>query len=187
MKIAIISASVRIDRNSHRVALYLKNYIEENNSVAVDFVDLNEYKFPIFDERLKFMKDPSPAVLQFANTIKSSEGVIIVTPEYNGGYPASLKNVIDLLYPEWKRKPVAVATVSDGQFGGTQVITSLVFTLWKIGAWVVPAMYPVPKVQEAYKENGEPTDKMGTDKRAKTFIDELRWYVEAHRKMAANN
>lgn len=62
MKIAIISASVRLGRNSHRVSLYFKNYIEENNLGTVDLVDLNEYKFPIFDERLRFMKDPSAAV-----------------------------------------------------------------------------------------------------------------------------
>jgi NAD(P)H-dependent FMN reductase len=185
MKIAIISASVRTGRNSHRVALYFKNYIEENSIGTVDLVDLNEYKFPVFDERLRFMKNPSPGVLQFADRIKTAEGIIIVTPEYNGGYPASLKNVIDLLYPEWKRKPIAVATASDGQFGGTQVTTSLVFSLWKIGAWVVPAMYPVPKVQEAYNENGVPADKQRTDKRAKTFVDELCWCMEASLKMSA--
>lgn len=186
MEIAIISASVRIGRNSHRVALYFKNYIEENNLGLVDLVDLNEYKFPVFDERLRFMKNPLPEVLQFAEKIKTAEGVIIVTPEYNGGYPASLKNVIDLLYPEWKRKPIAVATVSESQFGGTQVTTSLVFSLWKIGAWVIPAMYPVPKVQEAYNENGVPADKQRTDKKAKPFVDELLWCMEAHGKMPAN-
>ncbi len=81
--------------------------------------------------------------------------MIIVTPEYNGGYPASLKNVVDLLYPAWHRKPVAISTVSDGSFGGTQVITSLQFSLWKIRAWTVPAMFPVPKAQEAFDENGQ--------------------------------
>jgi len=53
MKIAIISASVRIGRNSHRVALFFKNYIETKNLVTVDLLDLNKYKFPIFEERLR--------------------------------------------------------------------------------------------------------------------------------------
>jgi NAD(P)H-dependent FMN reductase len=183
MNIAIISASVRIGRNSHRVALFFKNYIEENNLATVTMLDLNEYKFPIFDERLRLMKDPSPSVLDFAGKIKNADGVIIVTPEYNGGYPASLKNVIDLLYPEWKRKPIALATASNGQFGGAQVTTSLVLTLWKIGVLLVPAMYMGPKVQEVYNENGIPVDKEGTKKRAKPFIDELLWCMEARKKM----
>src|SRR4051812_15557402 len=173
MNIAIISSSIRIGRKSHRVALFFQNYITENALGTVDMLDLNEYKFPVFEERLQFMKDPSPAVLQFANKIKEADGVIIVTPEYNGGYPASLKNVIDLLYAEWKRKPVAIATASNGQFGGSQVTTSLVFSLWKIGVALVPAMYPGPKVQEVYDEEGRAIDKAATEKRAKHFIDEL--------------
>lgn len=184
MSIAIISASVRVGRKSHRVALFLKNYLESNKLATVNMLDLNEYQFPIFEERLRFMKDPSPAVLQFAETVKQADGVIIVTPEYNGGYPASLKNVIDLLYPEWRKKPVALATASDGQFGGSQVTTSLIFTLWKIGVRLVPAMYPGPKVQEVYDEQGVPVDKEATEKRAKPFIDELLWCIEANKRMA---
>ena len=187
MKIAIISASVRIGRKSHRVALFFKNYIETNNLASVDLLDLNEYKFPIFEERLRNIKDPTAAMLDFANKVRKADGVIIVTPEYNGGYPASLKNVIDLLYAEWRRKPVALATASNGQFGGAQVTTSLVFSLWKIGVWMVPAMFPGPKVQELYDENGVPVDKETTGKRAKTFIDELLWCMEAGTRMEITN
>jgi NAD(P)H-dependent FMN reductase len=180
--ISIISSSVRIGRNSHRVALFLKRFIEENNLAAVEILDLNEYNFPIFNERLHFMKEPSSDALDFSQRIKNTDGVIIVTPEYNGGYPASLKNAIDLLYPEWKRKPVAIATASNGPFGGAQVNTSLVFSLWKIGVLLVPAMYLCPKVQEAYDEQGNAIDKEATGKRAKTFIAELIWCIDAVKK-----
>lgn len=183
MKIAIISSSVREDRKSNRVALFFKNYIEANNIASVDILDLYDYQFPVFEERLSFQKNPLPKTLEFAQKIKSADGVIIVTPEYNGGYPASLKNVVDLLLDEWKRKPVAISTVSAGAFGGTQVITSLQFTLWKIQAWTVPVMFPVPKVSESYDELGSPTDKAGSEKRAKTFIDELLWCMEAKKRM----
>ena len=181
--VAIISSSVRVGRNSHRVALYLKNYIEENKLATVEILDLMEYQFPVFDERLRFQKEPTAKMLDFAGKIKVANGVIIVTPEYNGGYPAALKNVVDLLYDEWRRKPIAISTVSDGIFGGTQVITSLQFSLWKIRAWTVPAMFPVPKVHDSFDENGVPVDKAGTDKRAKGFIDELQWCMDAVAKM----
>ena len=181
--IAIISSSVRTGRASHRVALYFKNYLQTNNLATVEILDLNEYQFPVFDERLKFQKDPSKEMLDFAGKIKLADGVLIVTPEYNGGYPASLKNVVDLLYDEWYRKPIAISTVSNGIFGGTQVITSLQFSLWKIRAWTVPAMFPVPKVQDAFDENGVPADQVATDKRAAGFVSELLWCVEAKNKM----
>lgn len=183
MKISIISASVRIGRNSHRLALYFEEYIRRNNLADAEIIDLNLYKFPLFDERLQYMKDPVPAVLEYAEKIKTSDGVIIVTPEYNGGYPASLKNAIDVLYPEWKRKPVAIATASNGPIGGAQVNTSLSFSLWKIGVLLVPALYLVPKVQDAFDENGIPADKTGTDKRTQRFMEELIWCMEACSKM----
>jgi NAD(P)H-dependent FMN reductase len=183
--IEIISSSVRTGRNSHRAALYFKNYLEENKLATAHILDLNAYQFPLFEERLRLQPVPSAPVLEFAGKVKAADGIIMVTPEYNGGYPASLKNVIDLLYDEWYRKPVAIATVSDGIFGGSQVITSLQFSLWKIRAWTVPAMFPVPKVKEMFDENGTPSDKTAVDKRAQVFVQELLWCVEAKKRMAS--
>lgn len=176
--IAIISSSVRIGRNSHRVALFFKDYLEKNNLATAEIIDLKEYNFPIFEERLSYLKDPLPAAVEFSEKIKSADGVIIVTPEYNGGYPPAIKNAIDLLYPEWYRKPVAISTASDGPFGGSQVITSLQFVLWKMRALTVPSMFPNPKVQELYDEEGNPV-KDSITKRADIFIGELIWYIRA--------
>jgi len=181
--IAIISSSVRKGRNSHRTALYFRNFIETANLASVEILDLKEYNFPLFEERLRLFENPTAGMLDFSAKVKAADGIIIVTPEYNGGYPASLKNVVDLLYEEWRRKPIAITTNSDGSFGGTQVITSLQFSLWKIGAWTVPAMFPVPKIQETFDENGMPADKAKTDKRATTFINELLWCMEAAKRM----
>ncbi len=181
--ISILSSSIRAGRNSHRVAIYFKQFIESNKLASVDMLDLKEYNFPLFDERLKFQTDPSAATLSFAEKIKAADGILIITPEYNGGYPAALKNVLDLLYDEWHRKPVAISTVSDGSFGGTQVITSLQFTLWKMKAWTVPAMFPVPKVRELFDEDGNAADKVAMDKRALSFVNELLWCVSAGQAM----
>jgi NAD(P)H-dependent FMN reductase len=181
--IAIISSSVRINRVSHRVALFFKNYLTEHKLATPQLLDLKDYNFPVFDERLSHQTNPSASALDFAEKIKKSDGVIIVTPEYNGGYPASLKNVVDLLYNEWRRKPIAISTVSDGSFGGTQVITSLQFSLFKIRAWVVPAMCPMPKAQELFDEEGKPKDKASIEKRVAPFVQELLWCVEAKQMM----
>lgn len=185
--IAILSASVRTERKSHRIALFLEQYLTKTQKGTTEILDLNAYNFPVFDERLRLQKNPLPQTLEFAERIKNADGIIIVTPEYNGGYPASLKNVIDLLYAEWYHKPIAISTVSDGIFGGTQVITSLQFTLWKMRAWTVPASLPVPKVNESFDENGKPVDEPGWEKRAELFIKELLWCIEANKVMAGKN
>lgn len=180
--IAIISASVRTGRVSHRVALYFSNFLKEKNLATSEILDLNAYHFPLFEERLKYQPNPSPEVIDFATRIKKADGVIIVTPEYNGGYPAALKNVIDLLYDEWHRKPIAISTVSDGSFGGTQVITSLQFSLWKIRAWTVPAMFPVPHGPKTFEADGRLVE-TSMEKRAVNFVNELLWCIAAKQKM----
>jgi len=175
--IAIISSSIRVGRNSHRISLYFENYLKENNFATLEGWDLMDNNFPLFEERMMYHQSPSAKTIAFAKKIDDADAVIIVTPEYNGGYPASLKNVIDLLYKEWQKKPVAISTVSDGNFGGSQVITSLQFILWKIKAWTVNAMFPVPNVSETFDETGTPTDKSPTDKRAALFIKEILWCI----------
>ena len=181
--IAIISASIRNNRQSHRVALYFQKYLEENKLAGVEILDLKKYKFPLFEERLNYLISPAADVIDFANRVRSADGIIIVTPEYNGGYPASLKNVIDLLTDDWSHKPVALATVSDGIFGGSQVLTSLQFSLWKIRAWMVPAMIRVPNIDETFDENGNPTNKQAFTKTTAGFVKELLWCIEAKSRM----
>jgi NAD(P)H-dependent FMN reductase len=177
--IAIISSSVRINRVSHRVALFFERFIAEKYNVSAEILDLNEYNFPIFEERLSNQKNPSLKAIEFAGKIKNADGVIIVTPEYNGGYPSSIKNVTDFLYIDRHHKPVGISTVSNGPFGGSQVIISLQFSLWKMHAMVVPAMFPVPNADSTFDEYGNANDKVATEKRAVVFLDEFFWYIEA--------
>ena len=152
----------------------------------VDLIDLRACRFPLFEERLKYLKAPAPDVVEFARRIRDADGVIIVTPEYNGGMPASLKNVIDLLNDEWKGKPISLCSVSDGGFGASQVLVSLLFSLWKMGAWVVASRMQVPKVSDSFGENGVPlADSEGWERRTKTFLDDLGWAMEAKRRMTS--
>lgn len=113
--IKIISASIRDGKKSDRVALYLKNYITANNLAEAEVLDLSKYNFPLFTERFKFLKEVSSELSEFVGKVNHADAVIIVTPEYNGGYPAALKNIIDVLVDEWKHKPVAISTVSSGR------------------------------------------------------------------------
>lgn len=180
-RIAIISSSVRRERKSHSVALYFQNFLQENNLASTEILDLKEYNFPLFEDTIKTLQNPTEKVLDFANKIKNTDGVIIVTPEYNGGFPASLKNVIDLLYDEWQGKPISICTVSSGIFGGSQALVSLQFILWKIGAWTVTNMFPVPNVTKTFDDKGMALDKIATDKLADAYIKELLECVKANK------
>ena len=176
--IEVISASIRAGRQSHKVALFFKSFLESSKLATANILDLKEYNFPLFDERLSKQANPIPAAKEFSEKVAKADAIIIVTPEYNGGYPASLKNAVDLLYNEWRRKPIAIAAVSDGQFGGTQVITSLQFSLWKIGALTVPARFHASNVDTSYDDAGQPKDKALTEKLAAGFVKEILRYVK---------
>ena len=181
--IAIISSSVRIGRQSHNVALYFDKYIKENNLAASEILDLKEFNFPVLEERLSKMPAPTDAAKLFSEKISKADAVIMVFPEYNGGYPASLKNAIDLLYNEWYHKPIGLVSVSSGNFGGVNALALLQSVLLKIRAVPVSATFPVTMVQDNFDANGNALNKDVTDKRAAAFLKEISWFAEAFSKM----
>ena len=183
LHIAIISASVRTGRQSHHVAMYFNNYITENKLADSEILDLKEFDFPIFEERLIHQKDPSEKAKLFSEKIKNADAVIIVSPEYNGGYPASIKNAIDLLVKEWYHKPIGIVSVSNGNFGGVNSLALLQTVLLKIKAVPVTATFPVPKVEEHFDDKGNAIDKEAADKRAASFLKEVLFFAEAFNKM----
>ena len=123
--IVIISGSVRIGRESHKLVLYFINYLIENKLANAEIVDLKEFNFPIFEERLSHTENPTDAQKLFSDKINKADAIIVVSPEYNGGFPASLKNAIDLLYNEWYRKPIGMVSVSNGGFAGVNSLALL--------------------------------------------------------------
>lgn len=157
MKIAIISASVRDGRLSHRVALFVQGYLNEQG-FKTDMLDLLEFNFPLFSERYAMQKSRSEAVEEFTRRFNSADAVWIVSPIYNSSYPASLKNVVDLYFKEWQRKPVALSVVSGGGVAPLTAVEKLQSLLYKMGARVATAPHTVINVGADFSENGVPTD-----------------------------
>lgn len=172
-QISIISSSVRAGKKSDSVALYLEDYIRKNKLANVEILDLKKYDFPLFDELLKNQKNPSLSALEFKNKILASDGIIIVTPEYNGSIPASLKNIIDLLHEEWLNKTIAFSTVSAGELGGLEALTHLEFIFNKMGAMVDATNFSVSKIQENFDDFGRPVQQKKMDALAKIFLEEF--------------
>lgn len=182
MKIKIISASVRDGRESHNVALYIENWINQNTKADVQIIDLKKQNFPLFEERLSFMKEKPEAAVKFSQDIDEADAVIIVSPEYNGGYPASIKNAIDLLYNEWQQKPVGLALVSSGDMAGAQVTQQLQFILYKIGAYVAKARFHAGNVSSEFDDKGVAKNAEFYDRNMAKMWEELQFLIQAHTK-----
>lgn len=177
-KIVIISPSVREGRLGHRVSLYIKKYLEENSIAEAEILDLKEYNFPLFDERLVYQKNPTAKLLDFVDRFNKADGVIIVSSVYNYSVPASLKNVIDVLYSEWKRKVVGLVSATMGTTEGMPTTFQIENTLSQMGAFVSPVKFFAINIASEFNEDGTLAEKEKTEKKVKPMVDELMWLVE---------
>lgn len=177
-KIAVISSSVRDGRLSHRIALFLRNYLAEREDVEAEVLDLREYDFPLFHERFMNMTAPAAPVADYVGRFKEADGIIVVSPVYNGSFPAALKNVIDLLYTEWSHKPVSIVSVTYGDVPGITTVQGLQAILLKMNARVAAPLYTVVRAGRDFAEDGTPADRDTAVKYAKAPVDELLWLVD---------
>jgi NAD(P)H-dependent FMN reductase len=178
-KIVIISSSVRTGRLSHRVALFIQKYIQRNyDDIDVSIVDLLEYDFPLFYERLMYMQDPSAALLDYARRIVDADGMVVVAPVYNASFPAALKNAVDVLVSEWVNKPVVVASVTYGAVPGISTVQQLQTLFLKLGARVAAPVYTVINAGGDFAEDGTPRDSAMSEKFAAAPIKEFMWIVD---------
>jgi NAD(P)H-dependent FMN reductase len=129
----------------------------------------------------EYPKGQAPQVLErLAALIVPADGVVVVSGEYNHSIPPALSNLLDHFLEEWFWKPSAIVCYSAGPFGGVRAAMQLRMMLAELGMASIPSLFPVPRVQDAFAEDGTPTDpQMHT--RVKKFLDELEWYAEALR------
>jgi len=177
VNIPILLGSVRRNRRSPMVARWLHRQFENDERITTRLVDLEELALPIMEERLRMRDEPPPGAVALSQAIAAGDGLVIVTPEYNNGYPGVLKNALDYLLPELKRKPVGIVTVSAGGFGGIGCLAQLRLVLLAMGAAPIPASLPVSRVGQSFSDEGPTDADFGV--RANRFIDELVWWTEA--------
>lgn len=110
LKIKIILGSTRHNRFGDKPANWIYEETKKKSGVLAELLDLRDYPMPFFDEPMgpAMLKEnySHESVKKWAAKIKESDAFIVVTPEYNHGYPAVLKNAIDSIFPEWNDKPV---------------------------------------------------------------------------------
>jgi NAD(P)H-dependent FMN reductase len=127
LRIQIIIGSTRQNRFSEKPANYLFEELKKREDAQAELIDLRDWPLPFFDEAIPPTGNKgsyvNPLGKQWANKIGEADGYIMVTPEYNHGYSAVLKNAIDWVGPEWHKKPVGF--VSYGSALGARAIEQL--------------------------------------------------------------
>jgi NAD(P)H-dependent FMN reductase len=176
--IPVVLGSIRRNRASINVAKFAVDWLKRLDHIATELVDLRELDLPMMEERLRFRDDPPASVTKFSAAMNRADSIVIVTPEYNAGYPGVLKNALDYLRDEYRRKPFGIITVSVAGTGGILCLNSLRQVILHLGGIPIPVTLPVSRVQESFDSGGKPTD-LAFQRRAQVYFDELLWYTEA--------
>ena len=138
--VLVIAGSTRAARRSPAIAEWVAELGRVASGLSFQVIDLKDLGLGLDDEP----GIPAQAGYTLASTIAWSEkvsaacAVIFVTPQYNWGYPAALKNAIDHLYKEWRDKPAII--ISYGGHGGGKCAAQLREVLTGVKMRLVEAM-----------------------------------------------
>jgi NAD(P)H-dependent FMN reductase len=172
----ILLGTNRKGRQSESVARWLFGKMNEREDIESKFFDVRDFDLPQDDYGTAIGKD----FPEWRDAIIKADGLVVVAPEYNHGYPGSLKSVLDLLLKEYIHKAVGLVGVSASPWGGTRVIEACVPMVRELGLTVTFRDLNFPQVQNKFDGNGKLLDE-AFDKGAKDFLDELVWMSGALR------
>lgn len=185
MNLTIVSASTRIGRKSHRVALGLEKFLQGIENLDVTVADLARYPIPLFEEVVTNHPQPSPVMLELGGILHQSDAFLFVTPEYNGTYTPALKNMVDSYNKtEFSRKAIGIVTATTGGMGGMRAAMQMQQLIPALFAFASPHMLLVPHLTQKFDEDGNLTDE-NFRKSLDNFTKEFLWLAEAvHEKKA---
>lgn len=180
LKITILYGAIREGRLSIRAARAVERALKESGKADVTFIDIKSYNLPVMEARLKDMKpDEIPANLNELSTIiATSDGFVMVTPEYNNSYSGALKNMVDFFTLEWAKKPIGVVCGSAGKQGGINASNLMQLLVLAINALPMPYKLLVPELDKSLDEDGNPQNEFMA-KNLKKFTDEYLWFANA--------
>ncbi len=179
LKTTVIYGSARQSRQGIKAARYIVRKLEERDH-AVTLVDSRECELPFLDLMYKeYEEGQAPEAMEtVAETLRTADGFVIVSAEYNHSIPAALKNLLDYYQSEYLYKPSAIVTYSAGPFGGVRALVNLRAILAELGTPSIPSAFPVSHVGESFDDDGNPLN-ASYDKRSIKFLDEYEWYANA--------
>jgi len=190
MKIAVILGSIRGIRRGGRVAKWLMPQLAKYENVSVEFLDLVDYPLPFYNEsdspeglEGKYINDLGK---KWAAKIGEADGFIILTPEYNHGTSAVLKNALDWVYYEWNKKPVSFISYSTNAAGGIRAVEQLRQNVVELQMAPLSYSIHITYVLDTIDEEGNLL-KGHFNERLEELMKELLWWTEALKIAKAKN
>lgn len=174
LRVAVIIGSNREGRFGPIVAEWLLSRVRERSDLSLDVVDLAEVDLPT---SLSF--NPSAAVTaelaKVTPKLAAADAFIVLTPEYNHSYPASLKSVVDWHKAEWEAKPVAFVSYG-GLSGGLRAVEHLRPVFAELHAVTIRDTVSFHNAGALFDDTGNHRDPAGADAAAKAMLDQLAWW-----------
>jgi NAD(P)H-dependent FMN reductase len=181
-RILVLYGSYRSDRMGIRLA----NYVVEGllaRGEHVELIDAKAVGLPMLDRMYKEHKPgTAPAALEdLAGKIRSADGFVFVTGEYNWGMQPGLKNLTDHFLEEWFWRPAAIASYSAGRFAGARAALAWHGTLSEMGMVVISSSIAVGPIAHTLSAEGKPIGEGGKalEHAFPRFADDFLWWVEA--------
>lgn len=179
--VLIILSSIRENRQGEKVAHWIHRLASRRRDFEAELVDLKELALPLYQEA----KHPSlmeheytdPEAKAWVEKVEGADGFILVTPEYNNGYPPSLKNALDYVYTGWNNKPMACVSYG-GPGAGMRAVAQLRQVAVELQMAPIRGEVNLPFVARAFNELGEPAEASHI-KRADAMFDQLVWWATA--------
>src|SRR4029450_4162229 len=172
--IPIILGTARQGRQSENVARFVFEETKKRANVETELIDVR--KLPMrLDDAGEQMKDTA-----FSATIDRCDGIIVVVPEYNHGYPGLLKHALDMNLKEYIHKAVGICGVSAGAFGGARVIEALLPVMRELGLVTIFEDVNFGKIGTLFDEHGNLLDQ-NFIQRVDAFLNELIWMARVLR------
>ena len=172
--IPIILGTARQGRQSENVARFVFEEATKRADVETELIDVQ--KLPMrLDDAGEQMKDTA-----FSATIDRCDGIIIVAPEYNHGYPGLLKHALDMNLKEYIHKAVGICGVSAGTFGGARVIEALLPVMRELGLVTIFEDVNFGNVGKLFDKQGSLLDQTYV-RRVGKFLNELIWMARVLR------
>lgn len=166
MYIPIILGTARSGRQSVKVARYMLKQVKAAG-LQTELLDVRNYRLPATDRTLK-----SAVAKKYSQKIKKAAGLIVVSPEYNHGYPGELKMMLDMLYEEYFYKPIGICGVSSSYLGGARMVEQLRQVFVELHMFNSREALYFPNVQDLFDNAGKIKDSSYAQ-RVKVFINEL--------------
>ena len=151
------------------MARFVVSELEAMPDVETALIDLRTTTFPTSDEG-EAIKDPA-----FSAAMTRMDGLVIVVPEYNHGYPGMLKHALDTNLKEYIHKPVGICGVSAGAFGGARAIENLLPVVRELGLVAIFWDLNFPKVGSVFDPESGALLEPAYRKRFEKFANELVW------------